>query len=211
VEALGEFLALREYEPGDDPRRVHWPSSARRGELLVRVDEAAAPGRAIILLDTRELVHDASSFETAIEAVASIATSLHRTHQPVEVVTTAGETFRRPGANALELILDRLAVVEPEPTDHVRAVTAALRNRLGLGGVVVVTGAPDGAIVDAAAALRGRRIVTIVATGPSRVPTGNIPVVDAATRPFVDAWNGTVRAGTRWQPANFRSRSRSPR
>jgi uncharacterized protein (DUF58 family) len=211
VEALGEFLALREYEPGDDPRRVHWPSSARRGELLVRVDEAAAPGRAIILLDTRELVHDPSSFETAIEAVASIATSLHRTHQPVEVVTTAGETFRRPGASALDLILDRLAVLEPEPTDHVRAVTVALRNRLGLGGVVVVTGAPDGTIVDAAAALRGRRIVTIVATGPSRVPTGSMPVVDAATRPFVDAWNASVRAGTRWQPANFRSRSRSPR
>jgi uncharacterized protein (DUF58 family) len=211
VEALGEFLALRPYEPGDDPRRVHWPSSARHGDLLVRVDEAAAPGRAVILLDTREPVHDASSFETAIEAVASIATSLHRTHQPVEVVTTAGETFRRPGASALDLILDRLAVLEPGPVDHLGVVTGALRNRLGLGAVVVVTGAPDIAIVDAAAALRGRRIVTIVATGPHRIPAGSIPVVEAAQRPFVDAWNSTVRARTRWQPANFRSRSHSPR
>jgi uncharacterized protein (DUF58 family) len=211
VEALGDFLALRPYEPGDDPRRVHWPSSARHGDLLVRVDEAPAPGRAVILLDTRDAVYDEASFETAIEAAASIATSLHRSHQPVEVVTTAGETFRRPGASALDLILDRLAVVEPGPEDHLHLVTAALRNRLGLGGVVVITGAPDAAIVDAAAALGARRIVTIVATRPNPIPTGSIPVVDAARQPFVDAWNSTVHTRTRWHPANFRSRSHSPR
>ncbi len=211
VEALGDFLALRPYEPGDDPRRVHWPSSARHGDLLVRVDEAPAPGRAVILLDTRGTVYDDASFEAAIEAAASVASSLHRSHQPVEVVTTAGETFRRPGASALDLILDRLAVVEREPADHLGIVTAALRNRLGLGGVVVVTGAPDTAIVDAAAALGARRVVTIVATRPSSTPTGSIPVVDAAARPFVDAWNTTRQTHTRWHPANFRSRSHSLR
>lgn len=211
VEAFGEFLALRDYESGDDPRRVHWPSSARRGELLVRVDEAAAPGRAVMLLDTRVAVHDEASFERAIEIAASIATSLHRTHQPIEVVTSAGETFRRPGANALGWVLDSLAVADVEPTDLLRPVTAVLRNRLGVGAVIVITGTPDSPVVDAAAALRGRRKVMIVATAPSRVPTGSIPVVDASTENFVYEWNRTVRARTRWQPANSRSRSHSPR
>jgi uncharacterized protein (DUF58 family) len=211
VEAFGEFLALREYESGDDPRRVHWPSSARRGELLVRVDEAAAPGRAVILLDTRETVHDATSFERAIEIAASIATSLNRTQQPIEVVTTGGDTFRRPGANALGWVLDSLAVAELDPTDLLGPVTAVLRNRLGVGAVIVVTGTPDTAVVDASAALRGRRIVTIVATAPNRIPAGSIRVVDASTEHFVHEWNRTVKARTRWQPANSRSRSRSPR
>lgn len=165
----------------------------------------------MILLDTREAVHDAMSFERSIEIAASIATSLNRTQQPIEVVTTRGDTFRRPGANALGWVLDSLAVAELDPEDLLRPVAAVLRNRLGVGGVIVVTGTPDTAVVDAAAALRGRRIVTIVATAPNHIPTGSIRVVDASTEHFVHEWNRTVRARTRWQPANSRSRSRSPR
>jgi uncharacterized protein (DUF58 family) len=211
VEALGEFLALRDYEPGDDPRRVHWRSTARRGDLLVRVDDAPAPGRAVVLFDVRVSAHDARTFEAAVEAVASIAASLHRTHQPVEVVTSAGETLRRPGRTALDAVLDRLAVVEPDPTDHLDVVTGALRKRFGLGGVVVVTGAADPVILDAAAALRRRRVVTLVTTGPATLATGPIVLVDASQRPFPVAWAATTRAPTRWQPANSPSRSRSRR
>ena len=211
VEALGEFLALREYEPGDDPRRVHWRSSARQGELLVRVDDAPAPGRTVVLLDGRADRYDEASFEVAIEAVASIAAALRRTHQTVEVVTSGGETMRPGSRSGLDAVLDRLAVLEPETTDHLTSVTAALRNRLGLGGVVVVTGAADETIVDVAAALRGRRVVTLVVTRPSPVTTGPIPVVDAASQPFPQAWNPALRTGTRWHPANYPSRSRSRR
>jgi uncharacterized protein (DUF58 family) len=210
VEALGEFLALRDYEPGDDPRRVHWRSTARRGDLLVRVDDAPAPGRAVILFDVRVDAHDDESFETAVEAVASIASSLHRTHQAVEVVTSAGETMRRPGRSALDAILDRLAVIEPQGADHLGVVTAALRRRFGLGGIVVVTGAADALIVDAAAALRRRRIVTLVVTRSTATGTGSMPVVDASREPFLVAWNSATRQPLRWQPANSQSRSRSP-
>jgi uncharacterized protein (DUF58 family) len=211
VEALGEFLALRTYEPGDDPRRVHWPSTARAGELLVRVDEAPAPGRVVILFDVRPGVYDDASFERAVEAVASVAASLHRSHQTAEVVTSAGETMRRPGANALQAALDRLAVVEPDGHDHLAAVTAALRGRAGLGGIVVVTGTADPAVIDAAAALRGRRVVTLVTTRAGSAAAGPLATVDASARPFPEVWNATMRVSTRWQPANSRSRSRLPR
>jgi uncharacterized protein (DUF58 family) len=211
AESLGEFLGLREYEPGDDPRRVHWSSSARQGELLVRIDDAPAPGRTVVLLDARVEVHDETSFEVAVEAVASIASALRRTHQTVEVVTTGGETMRPGGRSGLDAILDRLAVLEPEPTNHLASVTAALRHRAGLGGVVMITGAADETIVDVAAALRGRRVVTLVVTRPSVARTGPIPVVDAASQPFPQAWNRALATGIRWHPANFPSRSRSPR
>ena len=42
---------LREYVPGDDPRRVHWPSTARQGQLMVRTDEAAGVRPVSVLLD----------------------------------------------------------------------------------------------------------------------------------------------------------------
>jgi len=88
-------------------------------------------------------------------------------------------------------------------------VTAALRRRFGLGGVVVVTGAADPLIVDTAAALRRRRIVTLVVTKTAARAAGSIPVVDAAREPFPAAWNAATRQPIRWQPANSQSRSRS--
>ena len=48
-----DFYTLREYVVGDDLRRVHWASTARRGELMVRQDEVPWQGRATVLLDAR--------------------------------------------------------------------------------------------------------------------------------------------------------------
>jgi uncharacterized protein (DUF58 family) len=45
--------SLRQYEPGDAPRRVHWATTARVGELMVRVDESLANGRTIVIVDLR--------------------------------------------------------------------------------------------------------------------------------------------------------------
>ena len=45
--------ATREYRYGDDLRRVHWRSTARTGELMVRREEQPWESRATILLDTR--------------------------------------------------------------------------------------------------------------------------------------------------------------
>lgn len=216
LEPLGEFLALREYEPGDDPRRVHWRSSARRGELLVRQDEAASPGRVILVLDTRAGVHNEASFEIAIEAIASLAVRLHRDHAPVEVLTTRGDVLGRPGPGAVELLLDRLAVVEPDPDEHLGAVFASLRNRLGVGSIVAATGALDRALVEALTLLRARRLVTVVTTRPGTArPPNTLALVDASTVSFPDAWNATRRRPrsqtSRWKPASSPSPQPSPR
>ena len=213
LEPLGEFLALRDYAPGDDPRRVHWRSSARTGELVVRQDEAAAPGRIAVLLDTRAHVYDASSFEVAVEAVASVAASLQRTRRPVEVVTTTGEVLARPGIGAAGLLFDRLAVVAPGTEDHLSDVAASLRGRLGLGAVIAVTGALDNDLLDALALLHRRRLVTTVVTrAVDDAPEPNrlrITIVDATSQPFPDAWNDVMtraaspRSGrSRWQLAS---------
>jgi len=201
LEPLGEFLSLRDYEPGDDPRRVHWRATARTGDLVVRQDEASSPGRVVLLLDTRGDVHDRGSFEHAVEAVASLAVRLHREHAPLEVATTAGEVLARPGPGAVDLLLERLALVATSDDDRTAEVLAALRRRLGIGTVVAVTGALDARLRDAVSPLADRRVVTIVATrapaaGDARAGLG-VALVDAATRPFPIAWDSAIGPGGR--------------
>ena len=70
---------VREYRHGDDTRRIHWSASARRGDLLVRVEEQASARRAVIVLDQRfpTLPGYASvALDWSVEALASAAVAL---------------------------------------------------------------------------------------------------------------------------------------
>ena len=64
--------ATREYRHGDDLRRVHWRSTARVGELMVRREEQPWESRATVVLDTRATAHrgegPTASFEWAVSA-----------------------------------------------------------------------------------------------------------------------------------------------
>lgn len=70
-------VLIREYRQGDDVRRIHWRSTARRGELMVRREEQAWDPSVTLILDSRALAHGGpgseSSFEYAVSAAASIA------------------------------------------------------------------------------------------------------------------------------------------
>lgn len=72
-----EDILVREYRDGDDVRRVHWRSTARRGELMVRREEQAWDPDVAVILDNRSLAHTgqgmAGSFECAVSAAASVA------------------------------------------------------------------------------------------------------------------------------------------
>src|SRR5660398_187030 len=72
--------ALRDYREGDDMRRVHWPSSARKGTMLVRSDERAGKRPATILLD---LPREGLALEWSISAAASIGCSVLESGHPV--------------------------------------------------------------------------------------------------------------------------------
>ena len=52
--------ATREYRHGDDLRKVHWRSTARVGELMVRREEQPFQSRATVLLDSRTIAHRGS-------------------------------------------------------------------------------------------------------------------------------------------------------
>lgn len=101
-----EDVMTREYRRGDDLRRVHWRSTARVGELMVRREEQPWQSRATIVLDSRRIAHRgtgaASSLEWLVQAAASIAVHLSQAGYSVRLVTDRPD----PEANAWH---DRLA------------------------------------------------------------------------------------------------------
>jgi uncharacterized protein (DUF58 family) len=117
-----EDVTVREYRHGDELRRVHWPSSAKLGELMVRREEQPWQSRATLFLDNRIIAHRgqgiASSLEAAVSMTASVALHLSQRGFTVRLVTATGED---PGASwhfrAAQLntgpLLEALAVVQP--------------------------------------------------------------------------------------------------
>jgi uncharacterized protein (DUF58 family) len=93
------FDSLREYVVGDELRRVHWRSSAKVGELMVREQLDTAEPTIVVLLDDRAVAHPqirdgtADSFEAACEAAASIVAAAVREDVPVSLhLVSAVET-----------------------------------------------------------------------------------------------------------------------
>ncbi|QZY27969.1 DUF58 domain-containing protein [Nocardioides coralli] len=143
-----EDVTVREYRHGDDLRRVHWRSSARVGELMVRREEQPWQSRATLFLDNRARAHRghglASSLEAAVSAAASIAVHLSQRGFTVRLVTATGEDptnawhFREAELNTAPL-LESLAVVEAVPQSWLESNWLADPTHGGL--LVAVTGA----------------------------------------------------------------------
>ncbi|MDQ6641714.1 MAG: DUF58 domain-containing protein, partial [Actinomycetota bacterium] len=89
-------VVVREYRRGDDLRRVHWRSTARMGELMVRNEEQLWQARATVVLDNRAVAHrgtgSGSSLESAVGAAASVAVHLSGLGYQVRLVTGSGIT-----------------------------------------------------------------------------------------------------------------------
>ena len=149
----------REYRHGDDLRKVHWRSTARVGELMVRREEQPLRSRATLLLDTRASAHRGSgpdsSFEWSVSAIASIGVALARAGYGLTLLTDDDAPLVPPGVPLTEgLLLDALAGVEQSDTPDLDPVALRLR-RIGVDGVLVaVLGNVDLAAAERLARLR---------------------------------------------------------
>lgn len=85
------FHALRPYVPGDDRRYVHWRTSARIGQLMVRQFQETRRSQITMILATRrDLYASDSEFELAISVTASIAAQVIRDGTQMNVVSETG-------------------------------------------------------------------------------------------------------------------------
>jgi uncharacterized protein (DUF58 family) len=182
-----DFFALRPYVVGDDLRHVHWKSTARRDELIVRDDEMPWQGRATILLDTRAAAHSPRSFERAVSAAASIVVASSRRRFLLRLLTTSGhDSGLGAGQAHLDLLLELLATVQLDQHGSIDAAARALRRSpSGAGAVAMLVGG-----IDQAAALRLRRGIgnsTVVAFSDGTSSSGATLVVDDE-RSFPEVW-----------------------
>ncbi|HMA45629.1 MAG TPA: DUF58 domain-containing protein [Frankiaceae bacterium] len=141
-------VATRTYRQGDDLRRVHWRSTARAGELMVRREEHPWQSRATLLLDTRATAHvgegPRSSFEWAVSAIASVAVHLGRVGYALRLVLDGGEeTATATPASASTTLLDGLATVERSAGVSLRPAASRLSSVGRAGLLVAVLGALD--------------------------------------------------------------------
>ncbi|HEX5858838.1 MAG TPA: DUF58 domain-containing protein [Microbacterium sp.] len=103
------FHALRTYQPGDDLRHVHWKSTARTGDVMVRQYEETRRSHFVIGLSTNGGDYrDADEFELAISAAGSLGLRALRDSQRVDL-RVHGRAL--PSATGKRL-LDSLAGVE---------------------------------------------------------------------------------------------------
>ncbi|GAA1271160.1 DUF58 domain-containing protein [Kitasatospora nipponensis] len=144
----------REYRHGDDLRRVHWKSTAKYGELMVRREEQPQRARATVLLDAREIGHrgsgPASSFEWAVSCAASVGNHLLERGYQTRLLTDNGTQVPAPNAvgaggsvsESIGLLLDSLAVVQHSQGSGLARAEEVLRLG-GEGLLVAILGSLD--------------------------------------------------------------------
>jgi len=132
------FHALREYVPGDDRRHIHWRSSARTGNLMVRQFEETRQSRIAIAVDlTDQSYASESEFEDAVSVAASFVQQAFREENPVALATNV-DIHR--GLSATRA-MNELSRVERLDRTHVTELFRLVRDREPSASIVVlVTG-----------------------------------------------------------------------
>jgi len=153
-------VAVRSYRDGDDLRRIHWPTTAHRSELMVRQEDHPARLHALIVLDSRATGHQGSgttgSFEWAVTAAASIAAHLSEHHYALHLASS--ETIAEGQATQTVEIDDALASLAMAQLGASQQLDEVLRWAHPLsstGGLVIaIVTDHDEAVLQRTAALR---------------------------------------------------------
>ncbi|MGI3782502.1 MAG: DUF58 domain-containing protein, partial [Janthinobacterium lividum] len=157
-------VLVREYRQGDDVRRIHWRSTARSGELMVRREEQALDPTTRVLLDSRTSAHAGRgihhSLEWAVSAVASVGLRLAEDGYAVDVVTSDGPlqgTGTPRGPVAADALLQQLTDLRPAAGDGLGHLLTDGGEERGEQLVVAVLGRLTPEEAYAVAGLRRRR------------------------------------------------------
>lgn len=129
-----EFHRIREYRTGDNPRSIHWRSTARRGELMLQEFEQKREADLVVLLD----LHEQSDFSAAdVELAVSLAATICveqtlRASSGTYRLIIAGksiEDIHTTGAGRFrEAALNALAVCEAAPGADLAGMMSLVRH-----------------------------------------------------------------------------------
>ena len=172
-----DFYTLREYAEGDELRKIHWPSTAKRGKLMIRQEETPWHLRSTILIDDRRSAHEGegplSSFEQAVQGAASVVDLYHRSGYAYRLLGAHHDGVSNgKGSNQYHLCLDVLAMIQLRGQ---RSDDNTLATRLGeietRGGaeetLVILTGTLDAQVANAISRCRRLYKQVLVASWPA--------------------------------------------
>ena len=183
-----EFHSLREYQRGDDIRRINWKASARTTSLIVRETALEGIRRCTVVLDMSAAEYVGSSFEQAVIAAASVTASSAHTGVATRFVTH-GVDLRGPdvAANTLRW----LATIEPiAEIPEMVSMNSGMSEGMGL--LVLVTGSVSST---AAGQLRGATTQdeTLVVVCATEYSASSRFVVDATTtESLIASWSQLI-------------------
>jgi len=210
--ATDEISTLRDYQPGDDVRRVHWPSTARLGHPVVRQYDEPWQRRLTVVIDTNTDHHDPASFERAMSVAASVLESSTESGQLARLVTTRGTDsgFVATPSDVVALI-DQLAAMAPSPGGALDIVLRSLTASQAGGSLVSVCGnlsARTTSILEAAAHQYSRHVI-VECAHPS-LPRSVAPTARGAHIVFSDhgefapLWSDALLFSTRARSSSVR-------
>jgi uncharacterized protein (DUF58 family) len=165
-----DFHSVREYEQGESLRRVHWPTTARRGQLMVKELEDAPRDAVVVLLDCDPACAAGRPPESSFDAATRAAGSVVRVYAARGRRSVLVTTGRSPSAvtvtslgGGFRAALDALAAADADAPHGLARVlgrpsTAAARS----GELVVVTAALEPLTVDRLLAAATRQLVSVI-------------------------------------------------
>lgn len=187
---LADFRSLREYEVGDDPRRVHWPSSAKTGTLVVRDQFEVRRTNRVILLDTLASIMTPAEFEEAVEIAASIVCESLRQGLAITALTRdSAHPGRMVALRHRQQALDLFARVQQTPESTTISLSNLRLTRDPSDRLIVVTSAASDLTAQLGRNTRVRRQLTLICVGAPPVLSGVRALAVNSAHHFAARWN----------------------
>lgn len=167
-----DFYGVREYRPGDLLGRVHWKTTARRGEIVVKEFEAEKSVRMVILLDNRRGGPGGWKARDRLDAQARVAATAaayaFSAGCPVTMAAYRGSdpvVYEAPGLQAALRWLAMLeAEGEPGPSEQLEGLRHMISGGALLCQVLAVSSLED--LPSPSRIPPGLRLVWVLVSGP---------------------------------------------
>lgn len=171
-----EFYGMRDYVPGDDPRRIVWRATARyldpddpmNDRYLVRESEQGITDRVSLVLDTDRRYHSpgdpSETFESAVRVAASLGSRHINDGFAVTIETNSGRIADqlRGRANRIRL-LDALSAVQPDRSPFADLVGRLMTDQRRDTHIVLITPHVDANVATRLTLLKQRGVSILVA------------------------------------------------
>lgn len=208
------FHAVRPYQDGDDPRHIHWLSSARTGAVMVRHYVDNRRPHLTVVVDASPNAWAGEEFEVGLQAAASLVMSSMGARLPVSARVGREWVCGRAQPADQERALDQLTLASTRDDGPLVATVAdALRTEPTTSVVAIITARTNlaDALASVSHARRAAKVIVIdVSSSDSQQPDGETAAVIAepvgtrglpGTRVlradtlerFVAGWNGMMR------------------